>query len=45
MHGAPPQDRAPIVVLEGIVGRFLLGFIVAIVIVLFIVVQCAQALF
>ncbi len=27
------------------VGRFLLGFIVAIVIVIFIVVQCAQGLF
>jgi hypothetical protein len=27
------------------VGRFLLGFLVAIVIVIFVVVQCAQALF
>ena len=27
------------------VGRFLLGFIVAIVIVIFVAVQCAQALF
>jgi len=32
-------------VLEVGVGRFLLGFIVAIIVVIFIVVQCAQALF
>jgi hypothetical protein len=30
---------------EGNVGRFLLGFLVAIVLVVFLVVNCAQALF
>ena len=45
VHGAPSQDRAPSRQLEDNVGRFLIGFLVAIVIVLFIVVQCAQALF
>jgi hypothetical protein len=31
--------------MEVSVGRFLLGFLVAIVIVIFVAVQCAQALF
>jgi hypothetical protein len=44
VHGSPPQDRARSRQLEDNVGRFLLGFLVAIVIVVFIVVQCAQAL-
>jgi len=38
----PPNAQ---VALEDSVSRFLLGFLVAIVIVIFIVVQCAQALF
>jgi hypothetical protein len=37
----PRSNPAP----EDPVGRFLLGFIVAIIIVIFVVVQCAQVLF
>jgi hypothetical protein len=46
LHGGRPDDAASqLPPLEDSVGRFLLGFLVAIILVIFVVVQCAQTLF
>lgn len=46
LHGGCPDDAASqLPPLEDSVGRFLLGFLVAIILVIFVVVQCAQMFF